>query len=380
MKVLVTSMPGPGHIHPVVPVARALKLAGHDVRWAIASESVDRVERYGFAALPLASAPAAAPAAASSDVLAIPPRERRALFFGKKFGAVARSTRGQFAAIADELRPDLIIHDLAALAAPAVAAARGIPKVTVAFSGRFSERLLQGVLEAVEDIWRDEGVDVPPDAGVYDGLYLHRFPPLLGARPEVPTVRDVRPVVFDGGVDTPPDWVSALGRDRPAVYVTLGTVVASVVQWTALFGALDGVDVDVVATTGMQVDPGELGPVPGNVRLERYVPQSFVLDRVGAVISHAGAGTMLAAADRGLPQVCIPMGADMWENADAVSGAGAGIVLEETGRDADSIRMTLSCVLDNPSFRVGAVAVATEIASMPDPESLIPELEKLTTA
>jgi hypothetical protein len=90
-----------------------------------------------------------------------------------------------------------------------------------------------------------------------------------------------------------------------------------------ILAALDSLDVDAIATTGTQVDPSEIGPAPANVRVERYVPQSFILDRVSALVSHARAGSMLAGASRGLPQLCLPMGADMWENADALAGSGA---------------------------------------------------------
>jgi integrase len=39
MRVLVTSTPGFGHIHPVVPLVQELQRAGHDVTWATAAVS-----------------------------------------------------------------------------------------------------------------------------------------------------------------------------------------------------------------------------------------------------------------------------------------------------------------------------------------------------
>jgi len=287
--------------------------------------------------------------------------------------------REDLAPLVDEFRPDVIVHDLAELAAAPIAAARGIPHVTVAFSGALSESLVEGIVAAVSDVWNAEGLDVPPDAGLYEHLYLHRFPPALGPAPDNPNVRFIRPVGFDGaGAEESPAWLAGLGSDRPAVYVTLGTVVSSSTQWREILTALDSLDVDAIATTGSQVDPAEIGPVPANVRVERYVPQSFILDNVAALVSHTGAGTMLAGAERGLPQLCIPMGADMWENADALAGSGASLTLEEDQRDAGAISGAIERLLEDDAFSSAARRVAAEIATLPHPYQHVPALEALT--
>jgi UDP:flavonoid glycosyltransferase YjiC (YdhE family) len=43
---------GSGHFHPLVPVARAVVAAGHDVAFVGAASFVPTVERVGFRALP----------------------------------------------------------------------------------------------------------------------------------------------------------------------------------------------------------------------------------------------------------------------------------------------------------------------------------------
>lgn len=382
MRVLVTSVPGMGHVHPLVPLVSGLQRAGHDVAWATAPEAAARIEGYGFRALPSGSAPGAASTSAAlppgPDLRDVPPRERRAQFFGRRFGGAAVRMREDLASLVDAFRPDLIVHDLAELAAAPVAAARGIPHVTVAFSGSVSEFLVEGIVAAVGEVWSAEGLAVPSDAGLYEHLYLHRFPPALGPAPDNANVRFVRPVGFDGGsAEEAPAWLAAVGYDRQAVYVTLGTVVSGPAQWREILTALDSLDVDAIATTGAQVDPADIGPVPANVRVERYVPQSFILEHVAALVSHAGAGSMLAGAERGLPQLCIPMGADMWENADALAGSGASLTLEEDQRDAVAICGAIERLLKDPTFSTAARRVAAEIATLPHPDEYVPALEAL---
>lgn len=380
LRILVTSVPSTGHIHPMMPLVLGLQRAGHDVAWATGHKAKATIEGYGIPVYTSGAAPAASSRGTPPlpyDPSGVPARERRAIAFGGRFGAAAVRMHEDLAPIVDRFRPDLIMHDMAELAAAPIATSRGIPHVTFAFSGAPSETMLGGIEKAVAGLWSAEGLAVPSDAGLYSHLYFHRFPPAFGLVPSSVNVRFVRPVGFDGSTTAgKPDWLDSLGSDGPAVYVTLGTVVSGPDQWRTILAAMASVNVDVIATTGAQ-DPGEIGPIPPNVRLERYVPQSFILDRVAALISHGGAGTLLAGASHGVPQVCIPMGADQWENADALAGTGASITLEEDQRDAATIAGALERLLNGQDFAVAAHTVAAEIAALSHPNEYIFECEAL---
>ena len=51
MRVLLTSVPGFGHLLPLVPIGRALAGAGHEVRIATSASFAGPVERCGFTAV-----------------------------------------------------------------------------------------------------------------------------------------------------------------------------------------------------------------------------------------------------------------------------------------------------------------------------------------
>ena len=93
------------------------------------------------------------------------------------------------------------------------------------------------------------------------------------------------------------------------------------------------------------------------------MPQPVVLDRVSVVVSHAGAGTMLAAAVQGRPQLVLPKAADQWDNADAVVASGAA--LERLLRDR--------------SISDAAGRVAAELDAMPTPADHVATIEALAT-
>jgi len=86
---------------------------------------------------------------------------------------------------------------------------------------------------------------------------------------------------------------------------------------------------------------------------------------------------MLGGLCHGLPQVCLPMGAEQPENATALARVGAGIALGNGERTAAAIRDAVIEVLDNPSYRSAAGALRQQIAAMPSADDTLGELIEL---
>ena len=232
------------------------------------------------------------------------------------------------------------------------------------------------MLDDLRPLWHAEGLDDPSWPDIYGQLYLHPFPPSFGQRPDSPMVRPLGPARATPSED-PPDWLDALGAHRRCVYVTAGTERRiDHLPVARVFEALRDLDVDAVATIGPHVQPAALGTVPSNVRVERFVPQAELLGRVAAVISHGGAGTVLGAASHGRPQLVVPLFADQWENGSpsATPVAACSSALTDGRRGC---RRMLRTLLDSTSHRDAAARVADEIAAMPTPSDLVPEIEAL---
>jgi len=381
MRILVTSTPGSGHIHPVVPLAAALQDAGHEVMWATAAESCPRVERYGFRTVPAGLGVTArrdAFLATRPEVLALPPRERRRALLPGLFGrAGAPPMRADLEPVFDAFCPEVVVHDVAEFAAPLLANRRGIPHVSVAFSGALTDELHSLIAASVAELWATDGLNVPEETWLYDDLYLHPFAAALGPLPAASTARYMRPLNFDGATLTEaPPWVLGLGSGRPLLYASFGTDPLAPAPWDDVLDALGTTDVEAVATLGI-VPESSLGPIPPNVRVEPYVPQAFLLERANVVLSHGGAGTVLGAATHGLPQLCIPLAADQWANADAVAASGVGITLELDQRDPPAIRRALRRLLDEPAFATTAQQLAADFRTLPHPREYVETIERL---
>jgi UDP:flavonoid glycosyltransferase YjiC (YdhE family) len=379
LRVLFTSTPGTGHLHPLVPLADACVRQGHEVRWAVASDGVDRVRSYGFDAIPagMTIPDRSARFAASVDLSGIDRSSRPVFFKGFFADAAAPVMREQLGPVIDEFRPDVMVHELCELATPPVASARGIPYVTVAFSGEVSPELIEFARPSMDLLWASEGLPLAPDFGWFEHLYLHPWPAAMGHRPWQANVAATWHMGFDGGAGDAPQWTSSLGAERPCVYVTFGTEVGRIAPWPAILDSLAQLDVDAVITTGSGVDLAPHGPVPANVRVEQYVPQRFVLDRASLVVSHCGSGTLAAAMERGLPQVALPLGADQFENARASAEAGLAVDLAPTRRSADDIAAAMQRALTDAALRARCDEVRDEVSAMPLAEEIVTRIMSL---
>ena len=130
----------------------------------------------------------------------------------------------------------------------------------------------------------------------------------------------------------------------------------------------------MLLTLGTEVDPADLGPVPANVHVEQWVPQSAVMAHASAMVGHGGSGSTLAAMAAGMPLAVVPLFADQPENAERVDELGAGLRLDGVSGLADGRHRAA-----RPIRRIatGAREVAAEIAALPPIDDAVGLLEEI---
>jgi UDP:flavonoid glycosyltransferase YjiC (YdhE family) len=368
MRVLFTSTPYFGHVNPMLPLARAFLARGDEVLWATPAEACERLAAEGITAIPAGRTGDAKPGPAflarSPAIAALPRADQADHVFPGIFGIErAAPMLADLLPIVDGRAPHLVVREAAELAGPIAAARAGIPYLTHAFGALLPERRTAAAGESVAPLWEANGLEPRPHGGSYDHLYLDIYPPSLQAQGGT-HVRATQPLG--------PARRRAGGRaaclddagDRPVVYVTMGTIFNGPTILRALVEGVRELDVFAVVTVGPDDDVEALGPQPANVHVARFIPQDDLLPHCTAVVSHAGSGTFLATLAAGLPQVCVPLGADQHLNAGAATSAGAGITVEP---EATAVREALARVLGGAAFRSTAHRLAAEVASMPPP-------------
>jgi UDP:flavonoid glycosyltransferase YjiC (YdhE family) len=381
MRVLFSFAGGNGHFLPLVPLARAVTAAGHDVAFAGQPAMTAAVEAAGFTAFAtggetLRSAPVRTPLLAFDAA-----REDRAVRDGFA-GRVARDRAAALLDLCGRWRPDLLVCDEMDFGAMVAAERLGLPHASVlviAAGALVRPDLVAAPLDALR---AEHGLAPDPElAMLRRHLVLSPVPPSFrdAAHPLPATARLIRPSVGEAAAEEVPAWLAALPTDRPVVYATLGTVfhLEAGDLLERMVAGLRDLPVILVVTTGREIDPAAFGPQPAHVRIERYVPQSQLLPRCSLMVSQAGSGGVIGALAHGVPMVLLPIGADQPANAERCAALGVARVLDPVGCSPEMMREAARAVLADPACRSATARMAREIAAMPDPAEAVPLLERL---
>jgi UDP:flavonoid glycosyltransferase YjiC (YdhE family) len=180
-----------------------------------------------------------------------------------------------------------------------------------------------------------------------------------------PTIKFVGPILpLPSATFDPPTWWPELSSGRPVVHVTQGTLdnadLSRLLRPT--IDALAHDDLLVVATTGGP-DPGPVGPLPDNVRLERFIPHDQLLPHVDVMVTNGGYGGVQQALANGVPLVVAGNSEDKPEVAARVRWSGAGIDLGTGKPHPRAIGRAVRRVLAEPAFGQRARALQSEIVS-----------------
>ena len=238
--------------------------------------------------------------------------------------------------------------------------------------------------------WKQPPNDIPTPVPVINRLLAeHGLPPigkteelhvgdltLVVGTPETDPVPEKADVIHIGPIlwQKPgaklPDWVGALDREKPVIWVYTGNprYYAPVVTWAdsiivlhACIAALADEDVQVVLTTGHHALPVEAASLPANFRYQSYVPGLAMAEMSDLLIHHGGHGASLTGLYTGTPAVIIPTYSERESNARRIAALGAGDFVVPT-EDAsgekhvsvDEVRVKVRQVLSDPSFTVNA--------------------------
>nr|WP_062333306.1 activator-dependent family glycosyltransferase [Herbidospora sakaeratensis] len=199
----------------------------------------------------------------------------------------------------------------------------------------------------------------------------------------VPTALDRVPMrtVPYGGPAVVPGWLHA-PPELPRVALTLGTTATERYAGFAanvpdIIAALADLDLELVATLPANVQ-GTVGARPERTRLETFVPLHALAPTCAVVINHAGPGTFLTTALYGVPQVTLPWDFDEPELARRAAAQGGTLTLRPDRVTGEEVRDAMLRLIDEPGFADRAEDLRREMLAMPSPAELVPRLEELT--
>lgn len=373
--------PGRGHAYPMVPAARALQQAGHEIAFVTSERFAPVMRDLGFPAI------AGGMDYLESEVRTGFPEARRlkqhqlgAWFLSGLFADLAvHAMVPDLLALVDEHRPDLLLRNDYEYATCIVSERAGIPHATLGCTFAIPPHQIAPLIEEPLAFARSAfGLAPWPVMEMLDPhLYLSQAP--LAWQEHTPAVaRAVRPDAVVTDDDDPLTDFAGFDPDLPLVYVSMGTVNNTVDGlFPTLLEALADQPINLLITVGPMLDPASWPAQPPNVHIAEFIPQDLVLPRSDLFITNASFFTVVAAIRHGVPVLMCPLSGDEPAGARRYSQLGFGKVLRQPGPpepplDAavpvfgvDTLREGVCDLLEAPEYRQRAGRGAEELATLP---------------
>ncbi len=367
-----------GHVNPSIEVIRELVARGHRVSYAIPAAFAEKIAETG-----------ATPVIYTSTL----PTDDEPEAWGTElidnlepFLNDAIQVLPQLAAAFEGDEPDLVLHDITSYPAPVLAHRWGVPAVSlspnlVAWEG-YEEEVAEPMFAGLKASERGQAYYARFAAWLIEnGLdgQIER----LQSRPRrslvlIPEALQPHADRVDRSVHT---FVGACQGDRSATQgswerpaaaegkkVLLVSLGSAFTKQPAFYRACidafaDLPDWHVVLQIGKFTDEADLGEIPANVEVHRWVPQLDILRQADAFITHAGAGGSQEGLATATPMVAVPQAVDQFGNADMLVSLGVARHVPMADADAATLREAVLALVADPGVAARAEAVRAAMAA-----------------
>jgi glycosyltransferase (activator-dependent family) len=419
MKVLFVCLAHNTHYFSLVPMAWALRTAGHEVRVAAAPELTSTITQTGLTAVPVG----VAGPNENGDARASEMYEQLLMAGGPDYvqhfdwrdqsrwtwEGLLTLENLMVSALYDPLNNEAIIDDLVTFARnwqPDLVIRETFTHaggVVARIIGAAHARLIWGpdITTSTRQVFLGRAEAQPPEhredpTSEWLERTLQRFgyhfddEVLTGhwtIDPTPPSTRldlglhtvGVRYVPFNGP-SVIPDWLRTPPA-RPRICLTGGLSMRqageSEFSMADILEGMADLDAEIIATLDA-AQRDQIPAVPTNTRVVEFAPFHDLLPTCAAIVHHGGAGTLTTAEFHGVPQVIVTIGWDTEVKATRLEELGAALFIPAAKVTPAILREKVSKVLDDPSFTKAAQHLRAEMLAEPTTNDIVPILEKLT--
>lgn len=358
-KIAIVSLGFHGHVNPTLGIAEELLARGYDVAYFTATSLAGKVVGAGARFRPF------------GDSLSISMQQTAALALrdaNRRFASYQTELQLAHDELEDALdaeRPDLVLYGFIFPDALKLASARGIPAVRF-----FTTYAMNETFDIRQVFQHDE--DTPPDSAALDFFARLKAPAPANL---VFLPRAFQP--FAETFDTTYHFVGPCIRraetmgggpvvlpasDKPLVVISLGTIFYDRPEfYRRCIDIFRDRDVQVVMSVGSDLAVEALGPLPDNIIAKAHISQVKLLAEAAVFIFHGGMNSTMEALSFGVPLIVIPQMAEQALTARRVAELGIGLHLGENMPTAEALEAAFDDVMENPQFRVNALAMRQEI-------------------
>ncbi|WP_425557657.1 macrolide family glycosyltransferase [Kitasatospora cystarginea] len=347
--IAMVNIPAHGHVYPSLEVIRELVARGHRVSYLNDPSFAEQIESTGARLVPYDTTLPFLKGAVDPETSA------------NVHGLILEDAKTMLPRLREAFqddRPDLVLYDFMAYAGRVLADGWGVPAMAISpsmvawdgFEQEMADRFqmardalaTEGYQERFAQWLLENGLESPDPFA-----YMLRPDRAIAVIPRVlqPKIDLVDPEVFSfvgpclGPREHQGGWTRPEGAEK-VLLISLGSAFTHQPgfyrECLKAFGDLPGWH--VVLQVGKTTDLAELGDIPANVEVHRWVPQFAVLQEADAFVTHAGMGGCSEGLYCGLPMVAVPQAADQFANADRLVELGVGRRLDTADATAEALR------------------------------------------
>ena len=290
-----------------------------------------------------------------------------------------------------ELNPDCIVADSMAVWGKAVALKLGIPFVssttTFAFNQHSAKIMKQspgqifGMIFSMSKInknikrLQDKGYPVKSILDIIQND--NNIDTIVYTSPEFQpcskTFSDK--YVFVGPSIRPVENVIEKKSDK-LIYISMGTVINDSVKfYKKCIEAFANTKYQVIMSVGNLINVEDLGAIPDNITISRFVDQIAVLSQADVFLTHCGMNSVNESLYYKVPLVMFPQTSEQDGVATRVEQLGAGVRLKNI--NAKSIRVTIEKVLNTKSYYEHASKISQGFRKCTGAKGAADKIEKM---
>ena len=367
-KIVFFCIPAHGHTNPTLGVVRELISRGHEVFYYSYNVMREKIETTGATFI-------------SCDEYDQEQRldEKDAVRVGKDLAFSTQILVDTTLALDDvvcehmkELKPDCIVADSMAIWGKAVALKFGIPFVssttTFAFNQYSAKIMKQSTGQIFSMIFSMSKINKSikrlqdkayPVKSVLDIIQNdNNTDTIVYTSPEFQPYSETfsDKYVFVGPSIRPVENVFEKKQDK-LIYISMGTVINDSVDfYKKCIKALADTEYQVIISVGNVINIEELGTIPDNITISRFVDQIAVLNQADVFLTHCGMNSVNESLYYKVPLVMFPQTSEQEGVAIRVEQLGAGVRLKHI--NAKSIKETIENVLNTKSYYEQATKIS----------------------
>jgi len=382
VRVALTVWGWPTHYFHVVPLAWALRAAGHDVRVLTQPSMLPVVVRSGLPGVAVGP-PVDVEAMRRGEhyMAAADPAHPLDWQDMRKYGTwtvapylvTASTMLEDCLRVTSSFRPDLIVYEATSYVGPVVSAVTGIPAVRHTWGVDYPYLFEEFTGEAFAPFAKALGVPAIDTLGVatVDTCPPSMQLPVADGRTRLP----MRFVPYNGTARAPAPPPRPGGPHVVVCWgVTVGMLYDSMFHLRGVVESLGALDAEVTVAIG---DPAPLGPLPANVRTLGGYALHDLLAGADLLICQGGMGNLMTALAAGVPSLTVPGTPDQVCNGRQHASTGAGRCVPFDPDHPDEITRHAGEMLIDPGYRERAIALRDESIAMPAAHETVATLATL---